>query len=98
VGQRAPTKPAYNANNCWKYRFVRGSRMTPFPWLTVEDLVGPRVATPPPERHHGRAAWGYWTLGRFQEGDGCAARVWQMQVPQRPHGKGKRDRRVGSFH
>ncbi len=51
--------------------------MTPFPWLTVEDMVGPRVAAPPPERHHGRAAWCYWAPGRLQGGDVCAARVWQ---------------------
>ncbi len=81
VGQRAPTNPAYSANNCWKYRFVRGSRMTPFPWLTVEDMVGPRVAAPPPERPHGRAAWCYWALGRLQGGDAGAARVWQSKTP-----------------
>jgi len=63
--------------------------MTPFPWLIVEDLVGPRVATPPPERHHGRAAWGYWALGTLQDGDRRAARVWQMHAPQRPQAEGK---------
>lgn len=64
--------------------------MTPFPWLIVVDLVGPRVATPPPERRHGRAAWGYWALGTLQSHDVCAARVWQMHKPQRPQAKGKK--------
>jgi len=57
--------------------------MTPFPWLIVEDLVGPRVAAPPPERRHGRAAWGYWALGTLQSHDVCAARVLQIHAPQR---------------
>ena|GEM_PF-2617841 len=72
--------------------------MTLFPWLIVEELVGPRVATPPPERHHGRAAWGYWALGRLQSHDVCAARVWQMHVPQRPHGEGKKGPSRRSFY
>ncbi len=80
---RAPTNPAYNANNCLKYRFAGRMRMAPF---QGEEVVGPGVAGslgPLPSR----AAWAYWASARLHPGYGAAAGTWQ-QV------KCKRDRCV----